>query len=113
MLNRDHELRLVEILKEAGLGGESLQLAKVLIHIADEFPHQRRSHPIEEDGNNEMLKWGGLVVQSLGSSLEGLVGLGLFRKHCLKTAVVLVRAIMAVDRKLYSHKDVLSLLDEF
>ena len=104
MLNKLHEDRMVDILREAGLGDESLQLAKVFIHIADEFPHQRKKYSAEEDDSNDIIKWGGLVVQSLGSGMGDIVGLGLYRKHCLKTVIILARAIMAIDRKLHNFR---------
>ena len=112
MLDRRHEEKMAEILREMGIGDESSQMAKVLIHIVDEHPHQRKFHPKEEDNSNDSVRWVGLTVRSLESGMEGEVGMGLFRKRCLKTATLLIRAIMAVDRKLYSYKGVQYLPDE-
>src|SRR3989339_999389 len=112
MLDKNHEGRIAKILEEAGLGDESHMLAKIFTHIADEFPHQRKFHPKEEDNSNDSVRWVGLTVRSLESGMEGEVGMGLFRKRCLKTATLLIRAIMAVDRKLYSYKGVQYLPDE-
>ncbi len=99
MSNKKHEEKMEKLLAEMGVTDEKSPLAKVLVQMVTEQLRQRSEHPKEEDNNVTVLEWAGFLMQTFGDGLKRPLSWSLFRKQCLHAAVLLVGAMLAVDRR--------------
>jgi len=91
--------KMEALLEEMGVGEEKTVLAKVCVEMISEQLRQRNLYPKEKDDNVNKYEWAGFLVQTFGAGLTRPMSWSRFRKQCLHAAVLLVGAILAVDRK--------------